>query len=74
MLMIWPTENAHGHAALNEFLQFRRREILQGTGTVSCEQMDCNILQEYAEYNARRLKFPEVDDTNILELPAKANE
>ena len=59
------------NGTLNEFLQFRRREILQGAGTISREQMERKVLQEYAEYHARRLKLPEVDDTE-LELPAKA--
>ena len=56
---------------LNDFLQFRRREILQGSGTISREQMERKVLQEYAEYNARRLKLPELDAEEVLELPKK---
>lgn len=42
-------------SSLNEFLQFRRREILEGKGNVSREQMERKVLQEYAIYNTRRL-------------------
>lgn len=62
------------NGTLNEFLQFRRREILQGTGTVSHEKMERKVLQEYAEYNSRRLKITELDDSDILELPAKTSD
>ena len=61
------------NGTLNEFLQFRRREILQGSGMVSREQMERKVLQEYAEYNARRLKLPELNDAEILELPEKSD-
>ncbi len=69
-----PMTMQNWNGMLNEFLQFRRREILQGAGTVSRAQMERKVLQEYAEYHTRRLKLPEVDDANILELPAKTRD
>ena len=54
--------------SLNEFLKFRRREILEGKGKVSREEMERKVLKEYAIYNTRRLKtLPE--DEIIGELP-----
>jgi hypothetical protein len=43
-------------ASLNEFLAFRRRSILQGSGSVSNSEMERLALAQYAKYNARRLK------------------
>jgi len=54
--------------SLNEFLQFRRREILEGKGKVSREDMDRKVLQEYAIYNTRRLNT-QPEDEIISELP-----
>lgn len=54
--------------SLNEFLQFRRREILEGKGKVSREDMERKVLQEYAIYNTRRLKTPPEDEI-VGELP-----
>lgn len=54
--------------SLNEFLQFRRREILEGKGKVSREQMERKVLQEYAKYNTRRLNTP-LEDEAIDVLP-----
>ncbi|WIV12891.1 virulence RhuM family protein [Proteiniborus sp. MB09-C3] len=54
--------------SLNEFLQFRRREILEGKGKVSREDMERKVLQEYAAYNTRRLNAPPEDEM-IDELP-----
>ncbi len=48
--------------SLNEFLQFRRREILEGKGKVSREDMERKVLQEYATYNTRRLNTPPEDE------------
>lgn len=48
--------------SLNEFLQFRRREILEGKGKVSRGDMERKVLQEYAAYNTRRLNTPPVDE------------
>lgn len=54
--------------SLNEFLNFRRREILEGKGKVSREEMERKVLKGYAIYNARRLKtLPE--DEIVGELP-----
>lgn len=54
--------------SLNEFLKFRRREILEGKGKVSREEMERKVLKEYAVYNTRRLKTPS-DDEGVGELP-----
>ncbi|MGD9569937.1 MAG: virulence RhuM family protein [Sedimentibacter sp.] len=48
--------------SLKEFLQFRRREILEGKGKVSREDMERKVLQEYASYNTRRLNTPPEDE------------
>jgi hypothetical protein len=48
--------------SLNELLQFRRREILEGKGKVSREDMERKVLQEYAIYNTRRLNTPPEDE------------
>ena len=45
-------------ATLDEFLTFRRRSILQGSGKVSNADMERRALAEYAKYNTRRLKSP----------------
>ena len=58
--------------SLNEFLQFRRRETLEGKGKVSREEMERKVLQEYAIYNTRRLKTPPEDEI-IGELPTIEN-
>ena len=44
--------------SLNEFLKFRRREILEGKGKTSREAMEIKVLKEYAIYNTRRLNTP----------------
>ena len=59
-------------ATLDEFLTFRRRNILHGSGKVSKEDMERLALSEYAKFNTRRLKSPEqsgdynaiIDDLN----------
>jgi hypothetical protein len=48
-------------ASLNEFLTFRRRNILRGSGKVSNVEMERLALAEYAKFNARRLKRPDMD-------------
>jgi len=48
--------------SFNEFLQFRRREILEGKGKVSRDDMERKVLQEYAIYNTRRLNTPPEDE------------
>lgn len=56
-------------ASLNEFLTFRRRNILQGSGKVSHAEMERRALAEYAKFNTRRLKSPEQtdDDGTIID-------
>jgi len=44
--------------SLNEFLTFRRRNILHGSGKVSNADMERRVLAEYAKFNTRRLKSP----------------
>lgn len=41
--------------SLDEFLQFRAREILENKGKISREQMERKVLQVYAIYNTRKL-------------------
>jgi len=54
-------------AKLNEFLTFRKRNILQGSGKISNTEMERRALAEYAKYNARRLKAPEqIDDDDAI--------
>jgi hypothetical protein len=48
--------------SLNEFLTFRRRNILQGNGKVTSAEMERLALAEFAKYNARILKMPESTD------------
>jgi hypothetical protein len=58
--------------ALDEFLIFRRREILKGRGKVSHEKMERLALTEFAKYKARILNMPSddgvADDCYIEEL------
>jgi hypothetical protein len=56
-------------ATLDEFLTFRRRNILHGSGKVSKEDMERRVLAEYAKFNTRRLKSPEQmgDDDAIID-------
>ncbi|MCL2126351.1 MAG: virulence RhuM family protein [Oscillospiraceae bacterium] len=49
-------------ASLDEFLTFRKRNILQGRGKVSNADMERRALTEYAKYNTRILKMPELDN------------
>jgi hypothetical protein len=59
-------------ASLNEFLTFRRRNILHGNGKVSNADMERRALAEYTKFNTRRLRTPEqtkdgnsvIDDLN----------
>ena len=51
-------------ASLNEFLTFRRRNILQGSGKVSNTDMERLVLGEYAKFHTRRLKAPEPTDND----------
>jgi len=48
-------------ASLNEFLTFRKRNILQNKGKVTNEKMERLALAEYAKFNTRRLKNPNAD-------------
>lgn len=50
----------------NVGMQFRRREIFEGKGKVSREDMESKVLQEYATYNTRRLNTPPEDE--IIEI------
>ena len=58
--------------SLDEFLTFRKRNILQGSGKVSNIDMERRALAEYAKFNTRRLKAPmdtpedEVNDVDEL--------
>ena len=54
--------------SLNEFLKFRRRQILEGKGKVSREAMERKALKEYTIYNTRRLNTPSEDEVSG-ELP-----
>ncbi|MDR1656906.1 MAG: virulence RhuM family protein [Deltaproteobacteria bacterium] len=56
-------------ASLNEFLTFRRRNILHGSGKVSNADMERRALAEYAKFNTRRLKSPEQasDDNAVID-------
>ena len=51
-------------ASLNEFLTFRRRNILQGSGKISNTDMERLALAEYAKFHTRRLKAPEQTDND----------
>lgn len=54
-------------ASLNEFLTFRRRNILQGSGKVSHAEMERRALAEYVKFNTRRLKSPgQTDDDGTI--------
>jgi hypothetical protein len=58
-------------ATLDEFLTFRKRNILRGSGKISNADMERRALAEYAKFNTRRLKSPEQagdDDTIIDDL------
>lgn len=56
-------------ASLDEFLTFRKREILQGHGKVSNADMERHVLAEYAKFNTRRLKSPdETLDTELSDI------
>jgi len=58
-------------SSLNEFLIFRRRNILHGSGKVSNAGMEQLALAEYAKYNTQRLKMPEEmpeEEINLDEL------
>jgi len=46
-------------ASLNEFLKFRKRNILQGVGGISSADMERKVLVEYAKYNTHRLNMPD---------------
>ncbi|MFA5577757.1 MAG: virulence RhuM family protein [Tissierellaceae bacterium] len=54
--------------SINEFLKFRRREILEGKGKTSREAMERKVLKEYAIYNTRRLNTQSEDEISG-ELP-----
>jgi len=54
-------------ASLNDFLTFRRRNILQGSGKISNADMERLVLAEYTKFHARRLKAPEqIDDDGTI--------
>ena len=65
-------------ATLDEFLTFRKRNILQGSGKVSNAEMERRALAEYAKYNTRLLKTPtevpeeDVGDVDELNDAAKS--
>lgn len=55
--------------SVNDFLNFRRREILQGKGRVSHDKMERKALQEYTVYHARQLNMPQQEKMVLPELP-----
>ena len=57
-------------ASLDEFLTFRKRNILQGSGKISKIKMEHLALAEYAKYKTRILNIPEVadDDDDVNDL------
>jgi hypothetical protein len=54
--------------SLNEFLTFRRRNILQGKGKVSNTDMEKKALSEYVKFNIRRLKSPDKQENDIEDI------
>jgi hypothetical protein len=66
--------------SLDEFLTFRKRNILRGSGKVSNIDMERRALAEYAKFNTRRLKAPietpedEANDVDELNNVAKSIE
>jgi len=66
--------------SLNEFLTFRRRNILSGSGKISKADMEKRVLAEYAKFNTRRLKtqatfdFDEYDEVGLLNSAKKEDE
>jgi hypothetical protein len=56
-------------ASLNEFLTFRRRNILHGSGKISNADMERRALAEYTKFNTRRLRTPEQtnDDNSVID-------
>ena len=58
-------------ATLDDFIIFRKRNVLHGSGKISKEAMEQRAFAEYAKFNTRRLKSPEQsgdDDTIIDDL------
>jgi hypothetical protein len=55
---------------LNEFLTFRRRTVLHGSGKVSNKAMEQLVFDEYAKFNTRRLKIPEKTDDDSFMIDA----
>lgn len=55
--------------SLNEFLTFRRRNILQGHGKITNTKMERLALKEYAKFHTRRLKSPEQaeDEVSVID-------
>ena len=51
-------------ASLNEFLTFRRRNILEGHGKITNIKMERLALEEYSKFHTRRLKSPGQADDN----------
>jgi hypothetical protein len=66
--------------SLDEFLTFRKRNILRGSGKVSNIDMERRALAEYAKFNTRRLKAlmetpeDEANDVDELNNVAKSKE
>ncbi|MCL1820892.1 MAG: virulence RhuM family protein [Oscillospiraceae bacterium] len=55
--------------SLNEFLTFRKRNILHGSGKVSNADMERRALAEYVKFNTRRLKTPtEMSEDEISDV------
>jgi hypothetical protein len=49
--------------SLNEFLTFRKRDILQGHGKISNAEMERLALKEYSKFHTRRLNLAkQIDD------------
>lgn len=57
---------------INEFLEFKHKNILHGKGSISHEAMESKALKEYGSFHARQLLAPKEDtDANVLILPKK---
>jgi hypothetical protein len=61
-------------ATLNEFLTFRRRNLLQDNGKMSNAVMEQHAIAEYAKFNTRRLKMPEISPDDKMDIVDELNQ
>ena len=54
---------------LDGFLTFAGRKILQGFGSISREDMERYVKDEFRKYNYRRLHMPDDSQEIILDIP-----